>query len=71
MAFRYGCSRVARLMVAVAAVLALVDESLPPTVHLQTPDPTFGLDFIMDAARSARVEATAAPPQTTNPRPAS
>lgn len=41
---------------AVASVLALVDESLPPTVHLQTPDPAFGLDFILGAPRPARVE---------------
>lgn len=41
---------------AVASVLALVDESLPPTAHLQTPDPAFGLDFILGAARPARVE---------------
>ena len=36
-------------------MLALLDESLPPTVHLQTPDPEFGLDFIQGAARAARV----------------
>ena len=41
---------------AVASVLALLDESLPPTVHLQTPDPEFGLDFIQGAARAARVD---------------
>jgi 3-oxoacyl-[acyl-carrier-protein] synthase II len=42
---------------AVAAVLALVDEALPPTVNLQTPDPEFGLDFIRGAARAERVDA--------------
>lgn len=41
---------------AVASVLALVDESLPPTVHLQTPDPAFGLDFIQGDSRAARVD---------------
>lgn len=40
---------------AVASVLALVEESLPPTVHLQTPDPAFGLDFICGTARAERV----------------
>ena len=41
---------------AVASVLALVDGVLPPTVHLQTPDPAFGLDFITGAAREQRVD---------------
>ena len=42
---------------AVAAVLALVDEALPPTVNLQNPDPAFGLDFITGPARAQRVDA--------------
>lgn len=41
---------------AVASVLAIVDESLPPTAHLQNPDPAFGLDFIIGSARSMRVD---------------
>jgi 3-oxoacyl-[acyl-carrier-protein] synthase II len=41
---------------AVAAVLALVDGVLPPTVNLLHPDPAFGLDFICGAARAARVQ---------------
>ena len=41
---------------AVAAVLALVDEALPPTVNLQNPDPAFGLDFIIGPARAQRVD---------------
>jgi 3-oxoacyl-[acyl-carrier-protein] synthase II len=42
---------------AVASVLALVGGFLPPTVHLRTPDPAFGLDFIPGAARDVRVDA--------------
>ena len=36
---------------AVASVLSLARGFLPPTVHLRTPDPAFGLDYIPGAAR--------------------
>ena len=39
-----------------ASVLSLVSGVLPPTVNLQTPDPAFGLDFIMGASREQPVE---------------
>ena len=42
---------------AVAAVLALVEGVLPPTVNLENPDPAFGLDFIIGDARQQRVGA--------------
>jgi len=40
---------------AVASVLSLLGNFLPPTVHLNTPDPAFGLDFIPNEARAATV----------------
>ncbi len=40
---------------AVASVLSLLGNFLPPTVHLITPDPAFGLDFIPNEARQAAV----------------
>jgi 3-oxoacyl-[acyl-carrier-protein] synthase II len=42
---------------AAASVLALRGGFLPPTVHLRTPDPAFGLDYIPEAARDVAVEA--------------
>src|SRR6185369_10898013 len=42
---------------AVASVLSLARGFLPPTVHLRTPDPAFGLDYIPNAARDVAVEA--------------
>jgi 3-oxoacyl-[acyl-carrier-protein] synthase II len=41
---------------AVASVVSLHEGFLPPTVNLQTPDPTFGLDLIMGEARAQRVQ---------------
>lgn len=42
---------------AAASVLSLARGFLPPTVHLRTPDPAFGLDYILGAARTIEVEA--------------
>ena len=42
---------------AAASVLALHGGFLPPTVHLRTPDPAFGLDYIPGRARQVAVEA--------------
>jgi 3-oxoacyl-[acyl-carrier-protein] synthase II len=42
---------------AAASVLSLAGGFLPPTVHLRTPDPAFGLDYIPGAAREVAVEA--------------
>ncbi len=42
---------------AVASVLSLAHGFLPPTVHLRTPDPAFGLDYIPEAARDVAVDA--------------
>jgi 3-oxoacyl-[acyl-carrier-protein] synthase II len=42
---------------AAASVLSLAHGFLPPTVHLRTPDPAFGLDYIPNAARDVAVEA--------------
>jgi 3-oxoacyl-[acyl-carrier-protein] synthase II len=42
---------------AAASVLSLARGFLPPTVHLRTPDPTFGLDYIPGATREVAVEA--------------
>ena len=42
---------------AAASVLSLSRGFLPPTVHLRTPDPAFGLDYIPAMARAATVDA--------------
>jgi 3-oxoacyl-[acyl-carrier-protein] synthase II len=42
---------------AVATVLALVTELVPPTVHLQTPDPEVPFDCVPDKAREAALGA--------------
>jgi 3-oxoacyl-[acyl-carrier-protein] synthase II len=43
---------------AVASVLTLAEGFVPPTVHLRTPDPTFGLDYVPGStARPLAVEA--------------
>jgi beta-ketoacyl-acyl-carrier-protein synthase II len=44
---------------AVASILALHHEMLPPTMHYEEPDPDCDLDYVPNAARSApRLEAT-------------
>jgi 3-oxoacyl-[acyl-carrier-protein] synthase II len=42
---------------AVACVLALTRDTLPPTMNYTTPDPDCDLDYIPNAARSKKVEA--------------
>lgn len=41
---------------AVASVITLYRNVIPPTVNLVTPDPAFGLDFVPGAAREAEVQ---------------
>jgi len=41
---------------AVASVLTLARNFIPPTVNLRTPDPAFGLDYIPGAARDVKVD---------------
>ena len=42
---------------AAASVLTLARGFVPPTVHLRTPDPAFGLDYVPGATRELSVEA--------------
>lgn len=42
---------------AVICTLALVHETLPPTINYTTPDPACDLDYVPNEARSARVDA--------------
>ncbi|MCU1277015.1 MAG: hypothetical protein JWM53_561 [bacterium] len=42
---------------AAASVLSLARGFVPPTVHLRTPDPAFGLDYVPGTAREAQIEA--------------
>jgi 3-oxoacyl-[acyl-carrier-protein] synthase II len=39
----------------VVAVLAIQQHFIPPTIHLQTPDPHCDLDFVTDGARAADI----------------
>ncbi|MBC8104819.1 MAG: beta-ketoacyl-ACP synthase II [Cytophagales bacterium] len=41
---------------AIAAVLAISEETLPPTINYDTPDPDCDLDYVPNTARKARVE---------------
>ena len=43
-------------MSALAAVLAIRDGLIPPTINLQTPDPDCDLDYVPNVARQARVD---------------
>ena len=43
---------------AVACVLAIQHQTLPPTWHLETPDPNCNLDYVAEAPRTAKVEHT-------------
>jgi 3-oxoacyl-[acyl-carrier-protein] synthase II len=42
---------------AVASCLTIHERFVPPTVNLETPDPSFGLDFVPKEARSIEVQA--------------
>jgi 3-oxoacyl-[acyl-carrier-protein] synthase II len=42
---------------AVASVLAIRDNRIPPTINLDTPDPDCDLDYVPHQARSAPVDA--------------
>jgi 3-oxoacyl-[acyl-carrier-protein] synthase II len=41
---------------AVACILAMRDQMLPPTINLECPDPQCDLDYVPNIARSARVD---------------
>jgi 3-oxoacyl-[acyl-carrier-protein] synthase II len=41
---------------AVACILAMRDQVLPPTINLECPDPQCDLDYVPNTARSARVD---------------
>ncbi|MCA1588157.1 MAG: beta-ketoacyl-ACP synthase II [Chloroflexi bacterium] len=43
-------------MSALAAVLAIRDDLIPPTINLETPDPECDLDYVPNVARQARVD---------------
>jgi 3-oxoacyl-[acyl-carrier-protein] synthase II len=42
---------------AVACVLALKNQALPPTINYETPDPECDLDFVPNEARDSRIDA--------------
>jgi 3-oxoacyl-[acyl-carrier-protein] synthase II len=41
---------------AVASVLAIRDNKIPPTINLDTPDPECDLDYVPHVMREARVD---------------
>jgi 3-oxoacyl-[acyl-carrier-protein] synthase II len=41
---------------AVATVMAVAHDQLPPTINLQTPDPACDLDYVPNQSRSQAVE---------------
>jgi 3-oxoacyl-[acyl-carrier-protein] synthase II len=41
---------------AAASIIALVEEFLPPTINLETPDPQCDLDYVPNQVRGARIE---------------
>jgi len=43
-------------MSALAAVLAIRDGVIPPTINLETPDPDCDLDYVPRVARQAQVD---------------
>jgi 3-oxoacyl-[acyl-carrier-protein] synthase II len=51
------CLGAAGALEAVATVLAVRDDRIPPTIHYQTPDPECDLDYVPNQAREAVVKA--------------
>ncbi len=49
------CLGAAGALEAVATVLAVRDDRIPPTIHYQTPDPECDLDYVPNQAREAAV----------------
>jgi 3-oxoacyl-[acyl-carrier-protein] synthase II len=49
------CLGAAGALEAVAAVLAVRDGRIPPTIHYETPDPECDLDYVPNQAREAAV----------------
>jgi 3-oxoacyl-[acyl-carrier-protein] synthase II len=49
------CLGAAGALEAVATVLAIRDNGIPPTIHYQTPDPECDLDYVPNQARDAVV----------------
>jgi 3-oxoacyl-[acyl-carrier-protein] synthase II len=49
------CLGAAGALEAVATVLAVRDNRIPPTIHYQTPDPQCDLDVVPNQAREALV----------------
>ena len=49
------CLGAAGALEAVATVLAVRDDRIPPTIHYQTPDPQCDLDYVPNRAREAAV----------------
>jgi len=49
------CLGAAGALEAVATVLAVKDDRIPPTIHYQTPDPDCDLDYVPNQARDAAV----------------
>ena len=41
---------------AIAAIAAIRDQRIPPTINLDNPDPECDLDYVPHTAREARVE---------------
>ncbi len=51
------CLGAAGALEAVATVLAVRDDRIPPTIHYETPDPECDLDYVPNRARDAVVKA--------------
>ena len=51
------CLGAAGALEAVATILAVRDDRIPPTIHYQTPDPGCDLDYVPNQAREAVVKA--------------